>query len=91
VIPLFDRGYRAAQSAYKEFDNSVLNSQSIIAYQEQTLKDWQQALNLILHPPQQSASPKTLQKWTDSVRLIQEMYLQDQSQPVQNNEELHSW
>lgn len=91
VIPLYDRGYRAAQSADSEFNKSVLNSQSITTYQEQTIKDWQQALKLMLHPPQKNASANTPQKWTETVRLIQEMYLQDQSQSEQKNEELHSW
>jgi hypothetical protein len=101
VIPLFDHGYQAAQYVAKQFSASDLNLQDICAKQKQTINDWQQALTLLLHPPQQnqkgssssesssfSSNPKNL---AETFRLIQEMYLQDQSQPEQETQELHSW
>lgn len=91
VIPLFDRGYRSAQSADKEFNQSAFNSEVIISNQEQTIQDWQQALKILLSPPQPSPTSSTSQKLTDTFGLIQEMYLQDQAQPEQKIEDMHSW
>lgn len=94
VIPLFDRGYRAAQNADKQFNTISLDPQLLIANQEEIIKNWQQALNLILHPPQQNQTPSSNavpQNLTETFRLIQEMYLEDQAQPEQKSEELHSW
>lgn len=91
VIPLYDRGYRLAQNVEKQFDQTSFQLQNMIANQEQTIKDWQQALKLILHPPQQGSAASTPQKMTETFSLIQEMYLQDQAQPEQKIGELHSW
>jgi hypothetical protein len=94
VIPLFDRGYRAAQNADTQFSKASLEPQIIIANQEQTIKSWQQALNLILHPPLQHQAPSSAsapQNLTKTFRLIQEMYLEDQAPPKQKTQELHSW
>jgi len=94
VIPLYDRGYRAAQIAENLIDKTPLDSQAVFDNQEQTIEEWQMALNLILHPPQQnqqnSSSPLS-QNLSETFRQIQEMYMEDQSQPEQKTEELHSW
>lgn len=91
VIPLYDHGFRLALHTDKQLSISLMNFQSIIGGDIQTIKDWQQALNLILHPPQQQESSSTSQKWTETYRQIQEMYLEDQSEPEQTTKELHSW
>lgn len=91
VIPLYDRGYRAVQSSIKEVDKTPFDSQIIIAHLEQAIKDWQQALKLILHPPQPKPAASTSQKLTENVRLLQDMYLQDQSQPAEKTKEMQSW
>lgn len=98
VIPLFDHGYLAAKSAEKLLAASTADYQVIAAQQEQTLQDWQQTLNLLNNPPPQkeqkrsgstsSATPKNL---AETYRLIQEMYLEDQSKPQPVIGELHSW
>ncbi len=74
VIPLFDHGVRSIQSF-----------PMILA---QAITDWEQALKLLLHPPQEQEKS---QQWDDTFRQIQEMYLQDQSEPDQSPKELHSW
>ncbi len=98
VIPLFDQGWQAAQSAVSALNQKELNSAKIIGKQQQTIQAWQQALNLLLHPPKQSPpsssdgeSQATPQNLSETFRLIQEMYLEDQSQPQKTDQELHSW
>lgn len=91
VIPLFDQGFRLAQQTEKQFHISSIDYQTIINGEIQTIKDWQQALNLILNPPKQEANSSNSQKWTETYRQIQEMYLEDQSEPEQTSKELHSW
>lgn len=91
VIPLYARGYQAAQRAHAQLGKASFDSQVILANQEQTIKDWQKALKLMLNPPKQSTGAATSQQQAETVGLIQEMYLQDQSQPDQPNKELHSW
>jgi hypothetical protein len=99
VIPLFDQGWQAAERATQQLGDQNLKPQAVVANQKQTIQAWQQALNLMLHPPQQnrpspsattSSSPMP-QNLTETFRLIQEMYLEDQSQPAKSIEELHSW
>lgn len=98
VIPLFDHGFLSAQGARELLEASSDNPQMIAAQQEQTLQDWQQALNLLMNPPQQSqqnktggASSSTPKNLADTFRLVQEMYLEDQAQPEPESKELHSW
>lgn len=91
VIPLYDQGDQAAQNAKKQLGKPLLDLQTLIAYQERTIQEWQQALMLILHPPQQTPAASTPQKLTETFRLIQEMYLQDQAQSEEKIEELYSW
>lgn len=91
VIPLYDKGFRLAQNVEKQHQQTVLDFQTLIAAQIQTIKEWEQALDLILHPPQQGSGASTSQKWTNTFRQLQEMYLEDQSKPEQATKELHSW
>lgn len=91
VIPLYTQGYMAANHVNEDLRSSPFDSQSIFAHQEQTIKDWEQALKLILKPPEQEGVTKTMQKDKETVRMIQEMHLQDQSQKENTVEELHSW
>jgi exonuclease VII small subunit len=89
VIPFYDRGYQAAQHAQQQLTKNPLHFQALIADQEETIRNWQQALTLILHPP--PSSPSTPQKWTETFNEIQEMYLEDQPQLKEQRKELHSW
>ncbi len=94
AIPLFDLGYRSAENAEKQFNQTSFDPQVLIANQEQTIKNWQQALNLLLHPPKPNQTPSSAsapQNLTETFRLIQEMYLEDQPQSEQKSGELHSW
>jgi hypothetical protein len=93
VIPLFDQGHQAAQMAEKQLNRSPLNPAGIMNNQGQTIENWQRALNLLLHPPEQvkQKNVPTSEQMTETIRQIQEMYLEDQSQPQQKIEELHSW
>ena len=101
VIPLFDQGLQAARRADKQLNTPSYKPQDIVANQKLTIKNWQQALTLLLHPPKQnqstpsngesSSSASAPQNLSETFRLIQEMYLQDQSQPEQKTQELHSW
>lgn len=106
IIPLFDHGYRAAQAAEKKLLEEKIDFQTVLADQKQTVKDWQQALDLLLHPPQQGAQGKsgaggtgpspstsaTSKDLNETFRLIQEMYMQDQAQPNQGpQKEMHAW
>lgn len=98
VIPLFDHGFLAAQSGEKLLDDPATKTQTIAAQQEQTIFDWQQALNLLLNPPPQSgqrqasgASSTVPKNLAETYRLIQEMYLEDQAQKAHEPGEFHSW
>lgn len=91
AIPLYDQGYRALQRSLKVLESPSFDSPLIIALTDQAIKDWQQALKLILHPPQPQSAGSTSQQFANTVRLLQEMYLQDQSHPAQANQEVHSW
>lgn len=91
AIPLYDQGFQFAQKIDKQYQQEIVDLQPVIVGQIQTIKKWEQALNLILHPPQQKEVAKTDQQWTNTFRQIQEMYLEDQSQPQQTTKELHSW
>lgn len=91
VIPLYDRGFRLAQSVKMQYQQAAFDFQAVMAGQIQTIKEWEQALNLILHPPQQGGGATTQQKWGETFRKIQEMYLEDQSPPKHVEKELHSW
>lgn len=101
VIPLFDHGYSAAQNAGKLFNSPASDREAIAANLEQTVHDWQQAHAILLNPPKQnqpgqggggsSASNPNPRNLAETFRLIQEMYLEDQAQPVQENTERHSW
>ena len=53
AVPLFDNGYQLAKSADKELGLDSLNIQEIEIKQEQTVKDWEEALQLLLIPPKQ--------------------------------------
>lgn len=93
IIPLFDQGLKAAQNADKQLKQKEANSQLIMDQQKQTLKNWQQAFVFLTQPPQLlqkdvSTAPQNL---TETFRLIQEMYLQDQSPREQKQQELHTW
>lgn len=94
AIPLFDHGYIAAQSGEKLLAGASFNSETVAAQQQQTIQDWHQALGLLKNPPRpsptagSSTAPKNL---AETFRLIQEMYLEDQSQPEPESRELHSW
>lgn len=95
AIPLFDRGWQAAQEAKRELGKNELNPLLIAFRQKQTIKEWQQVISLLKQPPQQSSlapsAGESSQPLNETFRLIQEMYLQDQSQPIQLDQELHSW
>lgn len=95
AIPLFDHGYSAAKKSSALLEEASLDRESIGAQQEQTLQDWNQAIELLKHPsaknqtyPDTPSSPKNL---SETFQLIQEMYLEDQSQPQPEIGELHSW
>lgn len=92
VIPLFDHGYQLARMAKKELSASSLNIQKVEIEQEQTIQDWERALNLLLHPPQNHDKSSSIsQNLTNTFQIIQEMYLEDQSSPEQTAKELHTW
>lgn len=91
VIPLYDRGYHAAAYGAELLKQTPINTSSLIANQEQAITDWTQALEFILHPPSPQGRSSSLQQSASSFQNIQEMYLQDQSQPPPETEELHSW
>lgn len=91
VIPLYSRGYQFAEKAQQQLDKNPLDAAVIAGAQEETIKNWQQALNLILNPPQPNRGSAEPQKFTETLRLIQEMSLEDQPQPEQATEEMHSW
>ncbi len=94
VIPLFDKGYQAAQEADKELKHTPVRRQVLITYQQQTMQDWQKALDLLQHPlDQQNQQTNTLTSpaLNETFRLVQEMYLEDQAQPAKEIQELHAW
>lgn len=91
VIPLYDQGFRLAQNVEQTFQQNSMNFSIIIPAKMQVIQDWKQALDLILHPPQEQGAASTPQKWAETFRQIQEMYLQDQAQPQQESKELNSW
>jgi len=92
AVPLFARGYQAAQKSGEQLGQlSSANKPMIIALVEQTLQDWRQALKLILNPPKNDQSSPANQKFAETARNIQEMYLQDQAKPEEAVMELHSW
>lgn len=93
VIPLFDNGYVAAMEGAKLFALSSTDRQKIAAEQERTLDNWQRAVNLMMSPPKTSpkpspAAPKNL---AETLRQIQEMYLEDQARPKPIMRERHTW
>lgn len=94
VIPLFDKGYQAAQEADKELKHTPVRRQVLITYQEQTMQNWQKALDLLQHPldqQNQQTNALTSPALNETFRLVQEMYLEDQAQPVKDIQELHAW
>ncbi len=94
VIPLYDRGYRAAKTVKKELSQTPLDFPRLLANQQETIKEWQHALQLLLHPPSSLEAPSSSSPQkdvTETFRLIQEMYLEDQSQPQPAVKEWHAW
>ena len=93
VIPLFDNGYVAATEGAKLFVESSLDRHKIAAEQERTLDSWQQAVNLMMSPAKTSSmpSPATPKNLAETLRQIQEMYLEDQAHPEPIMHERHTW
>lgn len=92
VIPLFDEGYRLAESASQELKTNTPSFTNIQAKQEQTIIRWQQALTLLLNPPGSNAVDQSHPvQVNDTFRQLQEMYVEDQSKPEPSIKELHSW
>lgn len=96
IVPLFDHGYLSAQLAEKRLSEAEFSPQAVLSSQKQTVQDWQRALNLLLQAPQQNkggATPSAASHdLNETFRLIQEMYLQDQTQPEKGpSQEMHSW
>ena len=91
VVPHYARGERTAQKAENLLKISPLDAENIALNQMQTIQEWSQALQLILHPPSAPPSAGSQEKLTDSLSQIQEMFLQDLPQNKQENEELHTW
>lgn len=91
VIPLFDRGFRLEKSNQQLMSKAPFDFEALISNQAEAIKDWKEALYLILHPPKQQSAESQPQKWAETFRQIQEMYLEDQSKPEQVSKELHAW
>jgi len=91
VIPLFDRGCRLGKSNQELMNKNSFDLGTLITNQANAIKDWREALNLILHPHKQQSSEEAPQKWRETFRQIQEMYLEDQSKPEEVTKELHAW
>lgn len=78
VIPLFDHGYFAAKRTDLE----------------QTVQDWHKAIQLLKNPMKnqtQGETPAVPKNLAETFRLIQEMYLEDQTEAQPEREEFHSW
>lgn len=90
VIPLYDRGLRSVQFVFQKQDQSSIDFLPLIAHQTQTIQNWEEALNLLKHPPEKKEG-STQQKWNETFSQLQEMYLEDQSSQKEPMKELHSW
>lgn len=97
VIPLFEKGYHKAQQVDQQLASLPIDHLRLLANQGEAIQNWQQALHLLLQPPRpqqtnaSSTTPKASEKLNETFRLIQEMYLEDQSEPQPAPQELHSW
>lgn len=91
VIPLFDRGYQAVLKTMQHIKNGIFDFQILVSSQEQTIKDWEKALDLLLHPPQSSSNSNESEEELDRIGEIQEMHLQDEPQLEPTTEDLHTW
>ncbi len=89
VIALFDQGLNAARYAENELQQGSPAWPRILAAQEYTAKVWGNAIALLRAPPSSGGTP--VQQMAKTFGLIQEMYLEDQFQPVEKEEELHAW
>lgn len=106
VIPLFNLGYRAVEEGENLLRNrariktTFLTRQrrfsselpNLIAAQIQTIRNWKEALELILIPSRHEAAVPELERAREeNIHGLQEMYLEDQAKPRQKEQELHSW
>jgi hypothetical protein len=97
VIPLFEKGYHKAQQVNQQLALAPVDHLQLLVNQGQAIQEWQQALHLLLQPPQpqqinsSSTTPQASENLNETFRLIQEMYLEDQSDPQPAAQELHSW
>ncbi len=91
ILYLYDLGYQSAKNAHEQLSQILLDASSVVNHQSQTVQNWQQALDLLLDSSFQDPSSNHSQKWEETFRKIQEMYLQDQSQPSTQIEDLHAW
>ena len=95
VMPLFDQGYTAAKEVQKELGVSPIPVERILGLQEKTLNSWHEAIQLLLHPPQEHPNAETPTRQNaslqETMRLIQEMYLEDQSSRQPVKQEFHTW
>lgn len=55
ALPLFEDGLRFAKKGEVELEKPIPNPQTAIAFLELTLKNWEQALKIILNPPSTKA------------------------------------
>ncbi|MDP1879621.1 MAG: hypothetical protein Q8K60_01615 [Parachlamydiaceae bacterium] len=99
VISLFDEGYQSAKNGLVMLSNESFSIEEIMIANELTVQYWQQAIELLLSPPQPSSSdainqtPKSTESINETILEIQEMFSQDQmkSSIKAPQKELQSW
>lgn len=91
VIPLYDEGWRNTLEVEALFSKTPLQVAPLIAAQEAAIRAWNQALTLLSSPPHKEPIEQTNKKLNETFRLIQEMYMEDQSEPAPLLSERHAW
>jgi hypothetical protein len=104
AIPLFDKGAQEAQEAHELLSKQPPLSESALEQQTSGIKFWKKVLDMLKNPPspesdssnqKSESSPTPIQQAPtnpdDTLRLLQEMQLQDQKVEWKMPKEFESW
>lgn len=93
VLPLFNSGFREALNSRKKLNDQILNSNLALLSQDQTLKDWQAALNQFSKPVQEEQKTEQKQEQKDQEHKDQQDQMpqdEDKQLPSSTNDILQT-
>lgn len=91
VIPLFGRGYNISLSVQKKWLQKEVRLAAFIEEEKKIVDAWQEALRLFEDAPSSSNRVSSSQSVQEELRVLQEMYLEDQKKRSVPSQEFQGW